>query len=153
MSYEIEVKTLDPQPTISIRISCRVAEIGPILKETLSEVFEFIKERGIQTGGPPFTRYHNFDGTNCDIEAGFPVAEKQEGEGRIGAGELPGGKVISTIHTGPYEQLPQAHDALDAWLSEHNKKSRDSQWESYVSDPDAVSDPEQFRTELIWPIE
>ncbi len=152
MTYEIMEKTLDPQPTVSIRSLCKVAEIGPVLKEILSEVFSFIDGRGIQPAGPPFTRYHSYDGANCEIEAGFPVAEVQAGEGRILPGELPGGNVITTIHTGPYEQLPRAHDALDAWLQEHNKRSRDSQWESYIGDP-GDSDPDQNMTELIWPVE
>jgi effector-binding domain-containing protein len=152
MSYNIEQKTIKPQPMVSVRSSCRVAEIGPVLKEMLPEVFTFLDERGIRPSGPPFTRYHSFDGTNCEIEAGFPVAEPQEGTGRVEPGELPGGAVISTIHTGPYEDLPKAHDALDLWIQEHGKKSRGPQWESYVSDPAAEPDPHKRETELIWPI-
>jgi AraC family transcriptional regulator len=153
MPYDIEEKKLDPQPILSIRTSCRVAEIGPILKEILPEVYHRLNELGVQPSGPPFTRYHSFDGTNCDLEAGFPVADPQPAEGRVEAGELPGGTVISTIHKGPYEQLPQAHDALDEWLRDSGKKSRGAQWESYVTDPGTEPDPANRRTELIWPIE
>jgi effector-binding domain-containing protein len=152
MPYDIEEKTVEPQPMVSIRTMCKVAEIGPILKEILPEVFAYLDARGVRPCGPPFTRYHSFDGTDCDIEAGFPVSETLEGGGRVEAGELPGGNVVSTVHVGPYEDLPKAHDALDAWLQQKGRKSRGPQWESYVSDPGAEPDPHKRRTELIWPI-
>ena len=153
MPYDIEEKKLEPQPILSIRTSCQIAEIGAVLKEILPEVFRHLDELGVRPSGPPFTRYHNFDGTNCEIEAGFPVAEPQSPEGRVQAGELPGGNVITTIHTGPYEQLPQAHDALDEWLRDNGGKSRGAQWESYVTDPGTEPDPLKCQTELIWPVD
>lgn len=153
MSYEITVKELKPQPILSIRTKCRVAEIGPVLKEILPEVFSYLDKRGVRPSGPPFTRYHSYDGTQCELEAGFPVAELQSGEGNITAGELPGGAIASTVHVGPYEQLPNAHDAIDAWIHENKKNSRGPQWESYVTDPGREPDPFKRETELLWPIE
>jgi effector-binding domain-containing protein len=153
MSYKIEVKELNPQPMVSVRTKCRVAEIGPVLKKILLEAFHYLDKRGVKASGPPFTRYHSYDGTNCEIEAGFPVAEAQQGEGRIEAGELPGGAVASTVHVGPYEMLPDAHDAIDAWMSENGKKSRGPQWERYLTDPGGEPDPWKRETELLWPID
>ena len=153
MAYEVELKDLKPQPMVSIRTSCKVAEIGPVLGEILPEVFHYLDKRGVRPAGPPFTRYHSFDGTNCEIEAGMPVAEPQPDEGRITAGELPGGPTATTVHVGPYEDLPSAHDALDAWLKANGKKSRGPQWESYVTDPGEEPDPQKRQTELLWPVE
>lgn len=153
MAYEIELKELDPQPMVSIRSTCKVAEIGPILRETLLEVFHYLDRRGVRPAGPPFTRYHSYNGTDCEIEAGFPVAEPQPGEDRITAGELPGGTAACTVHVGPYEDLPDAHDALDRWIHERGRKSRGPQWESYLTDPGKEPDPHKRKTELIWPVE
>ena len=97
MSYEIEVKELKPQPMLSIRKKCKVAEIGPTLKEILPKVFYHLDKNGVKPSGPPFTRYHSYDGTNCEIEAGFPVPKPQPGQGQIAAGELPGGPLASTV--------------------------------------------------------
>lgn len=153
MEYKIELKELKPQPMLSIRTSCRVAEIGPVLAEILPEVYYYLDKRGVRPAGPPFTRYHSFDGTMCEIEAGMPVIKPQPGEGRVVAGELPGGAVVSTIHVGPYEGLPSAHDALDAWIRNNGKKSRGPQWESYITDPGEEPDPHKRETELLWPVE
>jgi len=152
MPYEITVKEPDPQPMVSVRANCMVAEIGPSLAEILPEVFSYLDKLGVKPSGPPFTRYHSYDGTNCEIESGFPVAEPQPSEGRITAGELPGGELVSTIHVGPYEDLPKAHDALDEWIKENGKKSRGPQWESYVTDPGEEPDPAKRQTVLLWPV-
>ncbi len=153
MQDNMEDKELGPQPILSVRTKCKVAEIGPVLKEILPEVFYHLDKRGVRPNGPPFTRYHSYDGTDCEIEAGFPVADPQPAEGRITAGELPGGEVASTVHLGPYEMLPQAHDALDDWIKQAGKKSRGSQWEMYWTDPGEEPDPWKRKTELVWPIE
>jgi effector-binding domain-containing protein len=152
MAYEVELKEIDPQPMVSIRTSCKVAEIGAVLAEILPEVYYYLNKRGIPPAGPPFTRYHSFDGATCEVEAGMPVAEAQPGEGRIAAGELPGGTVACTVHVGPYEELPSAHDAVDEWLKENGKKSRGPQWESYLTDPGEEPDPSKRKTELLWPV-
>jgi effector-binding domain-containing protein len=88
-----------------------------------------------------------------DIEGGMPVKTQLSGSGRIVAGELPGGKVATTIHTGPYEKLPEAHDALHAWIQEKDVTSAGPQWECYLTDPGKEPDPNKRQTELLWPIE
>lgn len=153
MQYKIEVKELEPQAMMSIRTECKVAEIGPTLQDILPEVFYYLDKLGVRPSGPPFTRYHSFDGTDCEIEAGFPVSEPQPEDGRVTAGQLPGGEIVSTVHVGPYEMLPQAHDALDEWMRENGKRSRGPQWEMYWTDPGEEADPWKRKTELMWPID
>lgn len=153
MPYDIEVKQLVPQPMVSIRTQCHAAEIGATLREILPEVARYLERMGVKPAGPPFTRYHGIENNRVDIEGGLPVAEAVAGEGRVSSGELPGGTVATTIHVGPYEKLPEAHDALDAWIHEQNKASAGPQWESYWTDPGKEPDPDKRKTELLWPIE
>ena len=87
-----------------------------------------------------------------DIEGGLPVASPLPSEGRIVSGTLPAGDVATTIHLGPYDRLPEAHDALHTWLSEHRKNSAGPQWEVYWTDPGLEPDPSKWKTELMWPI-
>ena len=152
MPYEIEEKEVEPQPMVSIRATCRAAEIGPTLQEILPEVFTYVMRMGAVPSGPPFTRFHSYDKGYADIESGIPVAQPVEGEGRISAGELPGGTVVSTVHTGPYDKLPEAHDALHTWMREKHKESAGAQWEYYLTDPGEQPDSTKLQTELVWPI-
>jgi effector-binding domain-containing protein len=152
MSYEIVVKELASQPVVSIRVKCHAAEIGAMLGEILPEVFRYLRTHDTWPSGPPFTRYHGFGETEVDIEGGMPVSVRLPGSGRIAAGELPGGKVATTVHLGPYEKLPDAHDALHVWMREHKMEPAGAQWEYYWTDPGQEPDPSKRKTELVWPI-
>ncbi|MCH7549086.1 MAG: GyrI-like domain-containing protein [Candidatus Krumholzibacteriota bacterium] len=152
MSYEIEVRDVEPQAMVSIRTECHAAEIGATLQEILPEVWSYLQRAGVKPAGPPFTRYHGYVDNRADIEGGMPVAEALPGEGRITAGELPGGSVVTTIHMGPYEKLPEAHDALHVRMREQNKEAAGPQWEFYLTDPGLEPDPYKRKTELVWPI-
>ena len=153
MSYQVEIRTVPSQHVLSIRAQCHVAELGAMLSEILPEVWRYIRKNGVAPSGPPFTRYHGFDNDRVDIEGGLPVPTPLAGEGRIVAGTLPGGPVATTVHLGPYDRLPDAHDALHVWIHEHNKNSAGPQWELYWTDPGLEPDPNKWKTELMWPIE
>jgi effector-binding domain-containing protein len=152
MSYEIEIKEVKSQPVMSIRTQCHAAEIGPILQEILPEVWAHVTKLGGTPAGPPFTRYHGFSENRVDLEGGIPVEKHVTAEGRVEASELPGGKVATTIHTGPYEKLPDAHDALHVWIEKNGKEPAGPQWEYYRTDPGQEPDPNKRQTELLWPI-
>jgi len=152
VSYTIEVKDVKPQGIVSIRTSCTAASIGNALAEILPEVWRYIRKSGIYPSGPPFTRYHGYTDQLVDLEGGMPVSDPLPGEGRIKFSELPGGTVVSTMHVGPYEKLPEAHDALHLWMREEGKEPAGPQWEVYWTDPGKEPDPSKRKTELMWPI-
>jgi effector-binding domain-containing protein len=152
MPYQVEIRKIPEQHVMSIRTQCHVAELGAILSEILPEVWRYIRNNGGTPAGPPFTRYHGFSEDRVDIEGGLPVASPLPGEGRIIAGVLPGGSVATTVHMGPYDRLPHAHDALHEWIEANKKVSAGSQWEVYWTDPGLEPNPEKWKTELVWPI-
>jgi effector-binding domain-containing protein len=152
MSYQVEIKKVPEQHVVSIRIQCHVAELGAILSEILPEVWRYVRNNGVAPVGPPFTRYHGFSDDRVDIEGGLPIGKPLPGEGRIIAGVLPGGSVAATVHTGPYDKLPDAHDALHEWIEQNKKDSAGPQWEVYWTDPGLEPNPEKWKTELMWPV-
>ena len=152
MPYEFEIKEIKPQPVASIRLKCKAAEVGPHINEILPEIYGYLESRGVTPCGPPFTRYHGYTGDDVDMEGGFPVAEPQPEEGRIKAGELPGGTVAGTVHTGRYEDLPKAHDALHQWIQDQGREPAGKQWEYYLTDPGNEPDLNAQSVELLWPV-
>jgi effector-binding domain-containing protein len=152
MSYKVEIRKVGEQPVVSIRTQCHVAELGAILAEILPEVWRYVRNNGVNPSGPPFTRYHGFSEDRVDIEGGLPIATPLPGEGRITAGLLPAGEVATTVHVGPYDKLPHAHDALHEWITANKRTSAGPQWEVYLSDPGLEPDPTRWKTELMWPI-
>jgi effector-binding domain-containing protein len=150
-TYEIEER--QPQPVASIRVQCKPAEISATLAVLLPEVMAHLTATGARMTGPPFSRYHAFGDDSVDLEAGIPVAQPIAEKGRVKNGELPGGKVVTAVHFGPYEKLGAAHAALRKHLDQHELKSRGGPWEVYWTDPGMVPDSSKWRTQLFAPIE
>jgi hypothetical protein len=56
--------------------------------------------------------------------------------------ELPGGEWASTLHVGPYEELPVAYAALLEHLRERGHEPRAPVLETYLTDPTVAEPPE-----------
>lgn len=153
MAYDIEVRQLEEQPVLSIRQSVPMDGIQDAIGEFLQAVWSRVKAAGQIPAGPPFTRYHAVEDAGVVLEAGLPVSGDLEGEGRIEARVLPGGEAAATDHYGPYEGLPDAGEALEAWARQHDRTPAGPRWEVYWTDPGEVEDPQEWRTEVIMPLE
>lgn len=152
MPRAITIKTLRPRPIASIRAAAPAAELSGALGQILPEVWAYVLGQGGQPAGPPFTRYHGNEGEVVDFEAGVPVAAPVAGNGRILAGELPGGPVASIEHVGPYDTLRASYDELAAWMAAEGRTPAGPFWEVYLTDPQEVADPAEWRTEVICPL-
>ena len=104
-------------------------------------------------------RYHTFGETETDFELGVPVVEPAAGEGRIVAGELPGGTAIATWHFGPHDALGDAYARIGAWLNEHGREPDGAPLEVYhwidlgqYRGPSTLANPSSWGTQLIQPI-
>ena len=74
-----------------------------------------------------------------------------DGDGHVVPFELPECEAATTMHVGPYAQLPDAYAAVQRWMSsKHRKPAAGGMWEHYL-DPPTV-DPATMRTEIIWPL-
>ena len=83
-----------PQPVF--RATVRIDELAERHGESLRELWRSMQTRGVTAAGPPFVGYHIWGQTETEVEVGHSVADAVSGEGRITAGELPGGAAIST---------------------------------------------------------
>jgi effector-binding domain-containing protein len=153
------VEDRKPQPVLSIRANARIAELAARQGESLRELWSTMQARGVAAAGAPFVRYHTFGETETDLEVGIPVADLAAGEGRVAAGELPGGAAITTWHLGSHDRLAEAYGRLQRWLKEHGREAAGAAWEVYWwIDPGAEPNPAtwpppaEWRTELVQPI-
>ena len=122
MAHDVGTKQIQPQATAGVRVTTTAADLGRVMGEVLPEVWGYLEERGVQRAGPPFARYNGFRADRVEVEAGLPVAEPVGGEGRISAGELPGGEVAVTWHEGQYDTLGAAYRAIEAWMQSQGRK-------------------------------
>jgi effector-binding domain-containing protein len=155
----VAIEKREPQPVLSIRQTVELASLTEAQGGSLRELWSSIQRRGVKPVGPPFVRYHSFGETETDLEVGIPVAEAAPGEGRIAAGQLPGGSAITTWHIGSHDGLGNAYGRLEAWLKDLGQEADGAVWEVYWwIDPDQEPDPSvwpapsEWRTQLIQPI-
>ena len=155
MTYEIERQTLVEVPVLFSRRRVDREHFAEVLADVLPAVFGYAMETGLAMTGPPFVRYVDQSAAFFEIEAGVPLAEPavvSDDRPEIVAGSLPAGDAAVTIHVGPYDQLGDAHVALDRWMNEHSVKPSGGPWEIYLTDPAEVPDPADWQTQVVWPL-
>ena len=152
MSYTVQKRSLPNQPMLFVRRRIKQSEVAATLGEVLPRVFEFAQKFGAALAGPPFTRYASW-GPLLTIEAGLPVASPATAVEPIEAGTLGGGEVAMTVHHGSYDQLADAHAAVQAWIEAQGLRAGGAPWESYATDPADHPDPKDWKTEVYWSIQ
>jgi effector-binding domain-containing protein len=125
-------------------------EMQMYMDPAIQEVIKAITGQGIAIAGPMFSYHHRRPSDTFDFEIGFPVAKAIKPEGRVINSQLPAVNVVRSVYTGPYDGLAQAWPALQKWVRENGHGETGKFWESYLTNPDEVKDPKEYRTELNW---
>jgi AraC family transcriptional regulator len=152
MSYSIRKTNLEAQTVLVKRKQIKPAEIAQVLGEMFQQVFLYAQQSGIVVAGAPFVQYLTMGREEWTIEAGFPVAGDANASGEIKTETLPGGPAAVTIHSGPYDKLREAHQAIHDWLTAEGLEGGGPPRESYITDPGAHPDPQDWKTEVIVPL-
>ncbi len=153
MNPHIKLIEMEPQNALAIREVVPVAQIPTKMGQFFSELMAHFQKSGIRMLGPPFALYHDFAPDKIDMEVGFPVATPQPGDQRVKPLVLPGGKVVTAVHIGPYDKIEKTYDEMRGWMSRNGLRPKKMMWERYLSDPQTVKNPEEYVTELYWPVE
>ena len=153
MDIEISTIQIEAQAILGIRSSAKMQDLPDILGAHFGEIFGYVIQNGQQPAGMPLSRYHSMDGESVDLECGIPINAPLDGTDRIKPGSLPGGRVATVTHVGPYEGLPQTWSALFEWIGAEGLKPADAPWEVYLTDPGAEPDSSKWRTQIFFPVE
>jgi len=108
--------------------------------------------------GRPFNMYYDegFKEEDADIESCFPVREGREIKAPEGVSirSLSGGKVVSIMHKGPYEQLGRSYERITSHLKEKNYKVVAPPREVYIKGPGFIfkGNPKNYLTEIQFPV-
>jgi effector-binding domain-containing protein len=151
VDYDIQEREVEAQPIVTIRQETTPEGLGAAFRELLRTVHDYLERRGVQPSGPSFGIFHTYEPGRVDMQAGFPVGEAVEGEGRIEAGELPAGRVAVAVHEGSYDTIGAAHEALDAHVHDRGGHGA-SPREVYLTGPGDDPDPSKWRTEVVYPL-
>jgi effector-binding domain-containing protein len=146
------VEEIEPQAAAAVRAEVPMAEIRDVFDRAFPAVVQALAAQGIEPVGAPFGFYPRMPGETVAVVVGFPTAGPVVAHGEVEPFELPGGRVVTGTHVGPYEGLEQTYGELVAWAQEQGLTLAEGMWESYLSDPSAEPDPATWRTQLTWPL-
>lgn len=143
--YEIKEKSITDVLVASIRYKGRYDEMG----HYISELFKVVKGAA---SGPVMALYHDdsYQEENADIEVCVPVKKPVSGKD-VTSLTLEGGKYLSTLHVGPYEDLSGAYKALADYMNEKGIQSEVPSREIYLKGPGMLlkGNPEKYETEIM----
>lgn len=118
--------------------------------DLFEELYAELKRRGLRRTGATQLIYHGkeFSYEDMDVEAQAEVS----GEGE-GVQLLPAGLCAAVTHTGPYETLKYAYDALAGWMARHPEyRVCGPAVERYLKDEGMAASPEELETAVLFPI-
>lgn len=155
-SYAVVHRPARPAATVTRTVTMAT------LSEAADEIpglAAWLAVRGQVPAGPPFLRYLVIDmAADLVVQAGFPVTDPVEGDGRVEADVLPAGDYLTAVHVGPYEGLYGAtagllaHAGRTGLALDHHPTDAGDAWTSrlewYETDPRVQTDPAGWVTRL-----
>jgi len=131
-----------------------------LIPELLMKVYEYIVKKKMVITGPPIficdeispeaVMEANEKGT-AQVEVAWPVSGTIRGTKEMKVYELPGGKMVHTIHYGPYETCEPTYLKVFAWIKEKGLQISGPIREVYPNDPREVP-PDKIMTEIFVPV-
>ncbi|NMB79672.1 MAG: MerR family transcriptional regulator [Methanomicrobiales archaeon] len=151
------VKEVPPLRVIGKRGVGSYSETITILMQDLcGQIYSEENQRnGLKVTGPFMTLYHDCEYKEKDalMECAAPISGKVTAtDPAIEIHALPGGKVLSLIHKGPYSGLHGAWSRIGMYLEEREFEITGPHREVYLSDPNLVAEDELL-TELQIPVD
>jgi AraC family transcriptional regulator len=151
VNYDITRQAVDETVFLYKKGRCAHAEIAQTLGQLLPAVFEFAVKNGIEFRSPPTSIYQEWGPGMVTLHAGMSVASASPGD-EIFVETLPACEAAVTIHTGPYDDLGDAHAAVEQYIAEQNLERAGPPREIYLTDPGEVPDPGDWKTQIVWPV-
>src|SRR6185436_19096675 len=106
------------KPTLTAVVRSRVPprELAQFVPATCGEVWSFIRAAGLPRPGRHLALYLDGQGS---VEVGAEISEPFVGNERVHCSQLPAGRVVTTVHLGPYKRLSEAHATIREWCATH----------------------------------
>lgn len=152
MDYKFEVSEPAPRPALAVRTRTPVSNIGAVMGQAFGKVYQHIMETGAKPGDCAVSVYYNMDMNDLDVDIGFVLAEPAAGAGEVHALEIPGGKQVSCMYKGPYDQMESTYAAMSEWMAANGYIPTGMAYEFYYNDPSQVPASELL-TKIMFPLQ
>jgi effector-binding domain-containing protein len=154
MDYDIAIKELPAQRVVAVRATTTMDKVGQALQSGWRQLFGSLGASAMTPSGPPFAIYYSYGGESgeVELEACLPTTGEVVASPPITVRDEPAVSVAATLHKGPYDGVGAAYEALQAWMAAQGRQIAGPPREVYLTDPQQVTDPADYLTEVQWPV-
>lgn len=148
LQTDIESEIIPEMLICAIRFQGKYNQVGP-------KFAALFKSAGRRAAGKPFALYYDgeYKEENADIEACLEV-KKEIRKAGISCRRLMGGKALTLLHYGPYEELGRSYQLLFEHCCERGLEVLLPTREQYLKGPGMIfhGNPKKYVTKLIFPV-
>src|SRR5205807_10375129 len=126
MPVTVNLQTVHPLKLAAVRREVAPGAVGSAWGPALGKVWEFIRSQpGLWTGGHIIFLYHHPTQPGAPIlcDFGVEVTRTFETVGEVYATVTQGGEAAVAVHSGPYNRMNEAHDAIRKWMATKRRAS------------------------------
>lgn len=155
VTLPIELRSVPAVPAYVIQRRAEREHIGEWCAKVFAELDQMVAAAGVEPKGPGGVFYPPdwFEDDTSDLLAYIPVGDGEGASSRpVDAGRAPGGDFAVVLHLGSYEDLDRTYTALGTYVAERGIGTTGPIRESYLVSPGDTDDPNEWRTEIGWPI-
>lgn len=140
----VQEKVVEPMLVAGIRTKGRYSDCGRLFSQ-LGRGF------GRHICGRPMLLHYDseYRENDADFEACMPIRKTKAVEG-VSVRELPGGRCVSLVHCGPYEQLGRSYAQVFQYVNDHKYKVLSPTREVYIECAGMLfkGNPKNYLTEI-----
>lgn len=141
--FQVEEKQLDTLLIAGVRMKARYSECG--------KGFAVIGKRfGRHICGKPMLLHFDSEYKEvADFEACIPIRKESDAEG-ISVRQLGGGRAVTLLHHGPYDELGRSYEKITDYIKEHGYEIQCPTREVYIKGPGMIfkGNPKNYLTEI-----
>jgi effector-binding domain-containing protein len=147
-NFAVEEKIFEPQLIAGLRMKGRYPDIG-------AGFARLGKAVGRHIAGKPLCLYYDceYREDDADFEPAFPIRKEVAVDG-VNVRTLPGGRGLSLIHRGPYDQLGRSYAKILQHARDLGREPELPTREVYVKGPGMIfkGNPKNYLTEIQLPL-
>jgi effector-binding domain-containing protein len=148
MEYDVRLEENSSRPLVVVRRRAALEELAKVIPEACGTVWNVVRAEKIPGAGRHVALYWDDE---FNLEVGVELATPFAGHGEVVGSATPAGAVATAVHFGPYNQLPEAHQAIRRWCVNHGYTLAGPNWEIYGHWlHEWCDDPAKIRTDVFY---
>jgi effector-binding domain-containing protein len=148
MEYDVRLEQVSSRPLAVVRRRATLPELAKVIPEACGTVWSVVRARHITGAGRHVALYWD---DVFNLEVGVELDDPCAGYDEVVSSATPGGTVATAVHFGPYNRLPEAHQAIRRWCAKHGYALAGPNWEIYGHwIHEWCDDPSKIRTDVFY---